>query len=108
MFERICSIWYGRFISICFGLLRKRFSPLQVLVVDPIRPESRAILKLAESFVVHNAPVRLGIVFDTGKGVGEENDLYRSIVCAFNYLTQKKTGRDALGFLTDVSAFPDS
>lgn len=72
-------------------------------MVDPIRPDARGILKLAESFVVHLAPVRLGIVFDTSKGIGEENNLYRSIICAFNYLTQVKTPRDALGFLTDVS-----
>lgn len=75
-------------------------------MVDPIRPEARGILKLAESFVVHLAPVRLGIVFDTSKGIGEENNLYRSIICAFNYLTQTKTPRDALGFLTDVSKIP--
>lgn len=74
-----------------------------VLLVDPITPDSRAIIKLAESFVVHLAPVHLGVVFDTSKGIGEENILYRSVNCAFNYLNQVKTPRDALGFLTDVS-----
>lgn len=72
-------------------------------MVDPITPEARGIVKLAESFVVHLAPVRLGLVFDTSKGVDEKHDLYRGIICAFNYLTQTKTPRDALGFLTDVS-----
>lgn len=74
-----------------------------VLIVDPITPDARGIIKLAESFVIHLAPVHLGIVFDTSKGVGELNEVYRSINCAFNYLVQTKTPREALGFLTDVS-----
>lgn len=74
-----------------------------VLIVDPITPAGRSIIKLAESFVIHLAPVHLGIVFDTRKGVDEHNEIYRSMNAAFNYLAQTKTPRDALGFLTDVS-----
>lgn len=74
-----------------------------VLVIDPTADEStgRDIVKLAESFVVHSAPVRVGLVFDT-RGSAEEKD-YRAITCAFNYVHQKKGSTDALGFLTDVS-----
>lgn len=79
-----------------------------VLIVDPIAPNVRGIIKLAESFVVHSAPVHLGIVFDTSKGVDDRNALYRSMNCAFNYLAQTKTPRDALGYLTDVYAATDA
>lgn len=73
-----------------------------VLVIDPTADEStgRDIVKLAESFVVHSAPVRVGLVFDT-RGSAEEKD-YRAITCAFNYAHQKKGSTDALGFLTDL------
>lgn len=73
-----------------------------VLIVDPITPDARGIIKLTESFIIHLAPVHLGIVFDTSKGVGDQDEVYRSINCAFNYLIQTKSPRDALGFLTDV------
>lgn len=96
-----------------------------VLLVDPITPESRGIIKLAESFVIHLAPVRLGLVFDSRNAAADKEGDYRSILCAFNYITQQKSGkmlstipallmtvllisssiitaRDALGFMTDV------
>lgn len=77
---------------------------LQVLLVDPIKPAARGILKLAESFVIHTAPVRLGIVFDNRNIPDAQEPEYRAILCAFNYVTQQKTAKEALGFLTDVFA----
>lgn len=74
-----------------------------VLLVDPVLPESRAIVKLAESFVIHTAPVRVGLVFDSRSATEKLNADYRSLLCAFNYVTQKKSAKAALGFLTDVS-----
>lgn len=77
-----------------------------VLLIDPITPEARGIVKLVESFVIHTAPVRLGIVFDSRRN-GNDDD-YRAILCAFNYVTQKQNAKSALGFLTDVfSLTPD-
>lgn len=78
-----------------------------VLVIDPVAnsDNGRGIVKLAESFVVHSAPVRVGLVFDTRASSDKEAD-YRAIVCAFNYVHQKKGSTDALGFLTDVSTIP--
>lgn len=73
-----------------------------VLLVDPITPDSRGLIKLAESFVIHLAPVRLGLVFDSRSAAADQEEDYRSVLCAFNYVTQQKSGRDALGFLTDV------
>uniref|UniRef100_A0A1B0G8K0 UDP-glucose:glycoprotein glucosyltransferase n=1 Tax=Glossina morsitans morsitans TaxID=37546 RepID=A0A1B0G8K0_GLOMM len=73
-----------------------------VLLVDPLRPSSRGVIKLAESFIIHLAPVRLGLVFDIRPNDGTNEEDYRSLVCAFNYVTQQKNSRAALSFLTDV------
>lgn len=76
-----------------------------VIVLDPVTGDDagRDIVKLAESFVVHSAPVRVGLVFDTRANPDRDID-YRAIVCAFNYAHQKKGSTDALGFLTDLFA----
>lgn len=94
---------YKRWPSSLMDLLRPSFPGMLrnvrknlfnlVLLVDPTTPESRGIIKLAESFVIHLAPVRLGLVFDSRNAadVDREGD-YRSILCAFNYITQQKSG----------------
>lgn len=74
-----------------------------VIVIDPIVPEARDIVKLVESFVVHGAPIRVGVVFDTRKGVGEGAEIYHTLIRAWNYISQTKKPKDALSFLTDVS-----
>lgn len=85
------------------NVLRIKKSIQKVLLVDPVKPEARPILKLAESFVVHLAPIRLGIVLDSSKSSVTTESTYRAINCAFNYISQSKSPRDALSFLTDVS-----
>lgn len=108
---------YKRWPSSVMDLLRPTFPGMlrnirknlfnMVLVIDPIAPDSRAILKLAESFIVHTAPLRLGLVFDLkGHSDDVEEKDYRAVMCAFNYVTQTKSPRDALGFLTDVRMNP--
>lgn len=82
--------------------VRKNFFNL-VLVVDPIKPDARDIIKLAESFVVNLAPIRFGLVLDTREGVGKLDKTYRAINCAFNYMHQKAGASKAVAFLTDVS-----
>lgn len=74
-----------------------------VIVMDPIKPEGRDITKLVESFVVHSAPIRVGIVFDTRKSDSKTEGVYRSLICAWNYISQNKRPLEALSFLTDVS-----
>ncbi|KAL7734467.1 hypothetical protein ACLKA6_010792 [Drosophila palustris] len=75
-----------------------------VLVVDPLQPEARSVIKLAESFVIHQAPIRLGLVFDASGGQDDTASDYVAIVCAFNYVSQQKDARAALSFLTDIYA----
>uniref|UniRef100_A0A1L8E1R7 Putative glycoprotein glucosyltransferase n=1 Tax=Nyssomyia neivai TaxID=330878 RepID=A0A1L8E1R7_9DIPT len=108
---------YRRWSSSVMELLRPTFPGMLrnirknlfnlVLVVDPVTPTARGLIKLAESFVVHSAPVRLGIVLDFQKAQGDST--YNAILRAFNYVTQKKSPKDALGFLTDIysSVKPD-
>ncbi|XP_067647958.1 UDP-glucose:glycoprotein glucosyltransferase [Eurosta solidaginis] len=79
-----------------------------VLVVDPLDPSSRGLIKLAESFVIHQAPVRLGLLFDTRHAEKDTIKDYHSIVCAYNYVTQNNDGRSALSFLTDVFSTVDN
>lgn len=102
------SIWYAQqnYIShqsAIIYLIKKNKPFPQVLIIDPVMPESRSIVKLAESFVIHLAPIRLGIVFDSSQSSDGTDATYRAINCAFNYVSQSKTPRDALGYLTDVS-----
>ncbi|XP_023293347.2 UDP-glucose:glycoprotein glucosyltransferase [Lucilia cuprina] len=109
---------YRRWPSSVMDLLRPTFPGMLrnirknvfnlVLVVDPVKPTSRSLIKLAESFVVHSAPVRLGLVFDASKSSEDTKEDYMALVCAFNYVTQKKDARSALGFLTDVFTAVDS
>lgn len=63
--------------------------------MDPIKPAARGIVKLAESFVVHTAPVRLGLVFDIRNVKPSVEVDYRAVICAFNYVTQLKSIKDA-------------
>lgn len=86
--------------------VRKNFFNL-VMVFDPVKPEIRDLLRMAESFVSNMAPVRLGVVFDTRAGVGEQNSLYQTINSAFNYMHQKQGAREALSFLMDIYADTD-
>lgn len=104
---------YKRWSSSVLDLLRPTFPGMMrnvkknlfnlVVVLDPIVPDGRGIIKLAESFVLHSAPIRLGIVFNTKQSDDATEDVYRAIVCGFNYATQQKSSAEALGFLTDVS-----
>lgn len=73
-----------------------------VLIVDPVQANGRQLIKLAESFVLHLAPVRLGLVMDFRQETAETKEVYDAILFAFNYMFQTKSPKDALGFLTDV------
>uniref|UniRef100_W8AWU6 UDP-glucose:glycoprotein glucosyltransferase n=1 Tax=Ceratitis capitata TaxID=7213 RepID=W8AWU6_CERCA len=109
---------YRRWPSSVMDLLRPAFPGMLrnirknifnlVLVVDPLKPASRNLIKLAESFVIHQAPVRLGLVFDIRSANKDSLKDYHSLICAYNYVTQNKDGRSALSFLTDVFAAADA
>ncbi|XP_013111446.1 UDP-glucose:glycoprotein glucosyltransferase [Stomoxys calcitrans] len=112
------DVQYRRWPSSVMDLLRPTFPGMLrnirknvfnlVLIVDPLQPTSRSLIKLAESFVLHLAPVRLGLVFDARQASDDNQIDYLSISCAFNYVMQKKDARSALSFLTDIFADVDA
>ena len=77
-----------------------------VLVLDPSKQESHDILKLAESFYVHKAPVRIGIVFAVSQDMSliGTQDAGVAALEAFNFISQDKSPYEGLSFLTDVIA----
>lgn len=76
-----------------------------VLIVDPSKRETHDIIKLAESFYVHKAPLRVGFVFVvTNSTATGFDDASAASLIAFNYIGQDKTPYDGLSFLTDVLA----
>lgn len=106
---------YSRWSSSLMELLRPTFPGMLrqvrrnlfnlVLIIDPTEPKSRDLVKLLESFVVHTAPLRVGIVF----AVDASTDLYGlkdagvAMQCAFNYVSQKRDPLAALSFIKTVS-----
>uniref|UniRef100_A0A336KG93 CSON010503 protein n=1 Tax=Culicoides sonorensis TaxID=179676 RepID=A0A336KG93_CULSO len=102
---------YKRWPSSVLDLLRPTFPGMMrnvrknifhlVVILDPLKSESRDLIKLAESFVSHAAPVRLGVVLANSNENYSDN-LYQSIMCAFNYITQKKSALEGLGYLLKV------
>ena len=76
-----------------------------VLILDPSKRETHDMLKLSESFYVHKAPLRIGLVFinqnETADGF---NDASVAFLNAFNYISQEKSNYEGLSFITDVIA----
>lgn len=104
---------YKRWPTSVFELLRPTFPGMLrsirknmfnlVVIFDPVQGSSRHLLKLAESFVQHSAPVRVGLVMDFRAEDADTKVAYNAILYAFNYMFQNKKGKDALNFLNEVS-----
>lgn len=77
-----------------------------VLVVDPLDIEARSLIKLAESFVVHNAPLRVGLVMavNSDPKITGRDDPGVAMLNAFNYVAQRTHATDGLSFITDLFA----
>ena len=83
--------------------VRKNFFNV-VIMADPSKKDVRPLLKLLESFYVHRAPTRIGIVFTVNEdpNVSGMTDAGVALLCAYNYIAQEKEAYDALAFITDV------
>ncbi|XP_028131393.1 UDP-glucose:glycoprotein glucosyltransferase [Diabrotica virgifera virgifera] len=102
---------YARWSSSLMELLRPTFPGMLrqvrrnlynlVLIIDPTDKSSAELLKLVESFVVHTAPIRVGLVFNvTAKSdVTGLEDVGVAMQCALNYITQSKDAATALTFV---------
>ena len=68
--------------------IRKNFFNI-VIMCDPSRRESRALLKNLEAFYVHRAPTRIGIVFTVNDSpeVSGMDDAGVALLDAFNYIS---------------------
>ena len=77
-----------------------------VLIVDPSKQEAFDVLKLAESFYIHKAPLRIGLVFAINSNMSINGYQDAGVAClnAFDYISQQKSPYDGLSFLTDVIA----
>lgn len=103
---------YKRWPSSVFELLRPTFPGMLrsirknmfnlVVILDPVQGTGRHLLKLADSFIQHTAPVRVGLVMDFRAEDRDTKTAYDSILYAFNYVYQNKNGRDALALLNEV------
>ena len=71
--------------------VRKNFFNV-VIMADPSKKETRPLLKLLESFYVHRAPTRIGIVFTVNEdqNVSGMTDAGVAFLCAYNYIAQEK------------------
>ncbi|XP_074027064.1 UDP-glucose-glycoprotein glucosyltransferase [Leptinotarsa decemlineata] len=75
-----------------------------VLIIDPTDPKTRGVLKLVESFVLHTAPIRVGIVFNVtdSSNLSGLDDAGVAMQCALNYVTQSKDAPTALSFIRTI------
>ncbi|KAJ3654931.1 hypothetical protein Zmor_014082 [Zophobas morio] len=110
---------YSRWSSSVMELLRPTFPGMirqvkknlfnLIIIIDPTEPKSRELVKLLESFVVHTAPLRVGIVFavDSSTELTGLKDAGVAMQCAFNYVSQKKNPLAALSFVKTVLTSAD-
>ncbi|KAK7864404.1 hypothetical protein R5R35_000446 [Gryllus longicercus] len=77
-----------------------------VIVADPAKHQVKPILKFAESFYVHLAPLRIGLVFavNPDSDANGFNDAGVALLNAFNYVSELKDAYHGLSFLTDIYA----
>ncbi|KAK7075384.1 hypothetical protein SK128_017887, partial [Halocaridina rubra] len=80
-----------------------------VIIAEPNKALTASLLQLIESFITHNAPVRLGVVLavTSDQTLRGFDDPGIALLCAFNYVTLHFEGREdanykALQFLTEV------
>lgn len=77
-----------------------------VVIADPSKDNAKDILKLAESFYIHRAPLRIGLVFAVNPDmtVMGNQDAGVALLNAFNFISQNTVPYDGLSFITDVYA----
>ena len=75
-----------------------------ILIVDPSKKESFDLIKLAESFYIHKAPLRIGFIFAVNSDSTGLKDAGVACLNSFNYIAENKDAYEALSFLTDLIA----
>ncbi|XP_064106308.1 UDP-glucose:glycoprotein glucosyltransferase 1-like isoform X1 [Macrobrachium nipponense] len=90
--------------------IRKNFHNL-VIVAEPSKSTTADLIQLVESFITHNAPIRVGWVMAVNRDqtLRGFDDAGIAMLCAFNFVALHFEGRDdahykALQFLTNIYA----
>ncbi len=83
--------------------VRKNFFNV-VILADPSKAQTRPLLRMLESFYIHRAPTRIGIVFavNSDQSVTGLTDAGVAMMNAYNYVATTKSPADGLSFITDV------
>ncbi|XP_014254817.1 UDP-glucose:glycoprotein glucosyltransferase [Cimex lectularius] len=105
---------YSRWSSSLLDLLRPTFPGMirsvkknlynLVIIGDPSKNDVIPLVKLMQSFLVHNAPLRLGLVFAIDYKKNGLEDAGVAMLNAYNYIAEIKDNSQALNFLTDIYA----
>lgn len=75
----------------------------QVIIGNPAKKDVFPLVKLIESFYVHTAPLRLGLVFAVNSSATGLEDAGVALLNAYNYVAEVKDPYQGLSFITDVS-----
>lgn len=78
---------------------------MQVIIGDPARQSVWPLMKLIESFYVHTAPLRLGLVFAVNNTASGLEDAGVALLNTYNYIAEVKDPYQGLSFITDVSNY---
>ncbi|XP_054270383.1 UDP-glucose:glycoprotein glucosyltransferase-like isoform X1 [Macrosteles quadrilineatus] len=105
---------YRRWSSSLMDLLRPTFPGMVrhlrrnlynlVIIGDPSKRPVWPLVKLVESFYVHTAPLRLGLVFAVNNTATGREDAGVALLNAYNYVAEVKNAYEGLSFITDVYA----
>ena len=82
--------------------VRKNFFNL-VIICDPTKAKCRPLIKMLESFYLHRAPTRIGIIFAVNPDLDEatgQNDAGVAMLNAYNFVHDQSSSTDGLAFIT--------
>ena len=78
-------------------------------MAEPSKAMTASLIQLVESFITHNAPIRVGLVMavNSDQAMRGFDDAGIAMLCAFNFVALHFEGREdahykALQFLTEV------
>ncbi|XP_041360300.1 UDP-glucose:glycoprotein glucosyltransferase 1-like [Gigantopelta aegis] len=75
-----------------------------IFIVNPAEKQSRELIRMAEAFLVHKAPIRLGLVLavNSNESEDEKSEAGEAFAKAFNFIKVDESAAKALSFITDV------
>lgn len=74
-----------------------------MVIGDPSKRSVWPLIQLLESFYVHTAPLRLGLIMAVNATATGYEDAGVALLNAYNYVAEVKDPYQGLSFITDVS-----